>query len=344
MSMHEEIHQQPSVFSEILKRNASPVSDLVARLNNESYDYAVIAARGTSDNAARYAKYLWGAHNRLPVALAAPSLFTSYQSPPSLDGALIVGISQSGESPDLIEVLAEGRKQGRPTLAITNRPDSPLAANADYVVDIMAGEEKAVAATKTYTAQLLAVAMLSDVMRSGAISEELKRAPDLMADVLQTEPLIADIAKDFAGLRSCAILGRGFNHSTAFEWALKLQEVTYTLAHPYSTADFRHGPIAVVEPGFSIMAAAPDGPLFGDMLALLEELSKERHARTVAISNRAEALEASRYGIPIPKATPEWISPMPIIAAAQLFTYHLGSIKGLDTEQPRGLTKVTKTT
>jgi glucosamine--fructose-6-phosphate aminotransferase (isomerizing) len=244
----------------------------------------------------------------------------------------------------LIAVLAEGRKQGRPTMAITNKPDSPLAAQADFVLDIEAGEEHAVAATKTYSTQLLAVAMLSDFWRIGEVSPDLARSPELLTDTLQSESLIADVAKDFADLRSCAVLGRGYNHSTAFEWALKLQEVTYALAHPYSTADFRHGPVAVVEPGFSLMAAAPDGPLFGDMLALLEDVSQQRHARTVTISNRGEALEASRYGIPLPASTPEWISPMPIIAAAQLFTYHLGTIKGLDTENPRGLSKVTKTT
>ena len=257
MGMHNEIHQQPDVFRRILADNAEPISDVVRSLATADFAYVVIAARGTSDNAARYAKYLWGSHNRLPVALAAPSLFTSYQSPPDLGHSLVVGISQSGQSPDLIEVLAEGRRQRRPTVAITNRPESPLAAKADLVIDIKAGDEHAVAATKTYTAQLLAVAMMSDVMDRGAISDELHRAPDLMADVLQTEQLIIDIAKDFADLRSCAILGRGYNHSTAFEWALKLQEITYALAHPYSTADFRHGPIAVVEPGFSVMAAAP---------------------------------------------------------------------------------------
>ena len=128
MGMHNEIHQQPEVFRRILTDNTGPISDVVGSLNTADFGYVVIAARGTSDNAARYAKYLWGAHNRLPVALAAPSLFTSYQSPPDLAHSLVVGISQSGESPDLIEVMTEGRRQGRPTLAITNQPDSPLAA------------------------------------------------------------------------------------------------------------------------------------------------------------------------------------------------------------------------
>ena len=139
------------------------------------------------------------------------------------------------------------------------------------------------------------------------------------------------------------MLGRGYNHSTAYEWALKVQEVTYVLAHPYSTADFRHGPIAVAEPGFPILAVAADGPLFDDMMQLLSEITTEKHARTLVISNRGEALEVARFGIPLP-AVPEWISPIPAIVAAQLFTYHLGSIKGLDTDQPRGLSKVTRTT
>lgn len=341
--MLDEIREQPSVFETALKRNAADVGAITRSVTPQDFDYVLIAARGTSDNAARYAKYLWASHNGLPVALAAPSLFTAYQSPPSLSGALVVGISQSGESPDLIAVLAEGRKQGRPTMALTNKRDSPLAAQADFVLDIEAGEEHAVAATKTYSAQLLAVAMISDFWSIGEVSPDLASSPALLTDTLKTESLIADVAKDFADLRSCAVLGRGDNHSTAFEWALKLQEVTYALAHPYSTADFRHGPVALVEPGFSLMAAAPDGPLFGDMLALLEEVSQKRHAKTVTISNRGEALEASRYGIPLPDSTPEWISPMPIIVAAQLFTYHLGTIKGLDTENPRGLSKVTKT-
>jgi glucosamine--fructose-6-phosphate aminotransferase (isomerizing) len=268
-------------------------------------------------------------------------LFTSYNRPPDLGGALVVGISQSGESPDLVAVVAEGRKQGRPTLAITNERDSPLAQQADMVIDIGAGEERAVAATKTYTAQLLAVAMLSAALDPES-QDELANLSSYAEAVLNTEDVISAVAADFADLRACAVLGRGYNHSTAYEWALKVQEVTYALAHPYSTADFRHGPIAVVEPGFPILAVAPDGALFADMLKLLSEV-KDRHPRTLAISNRREALETARYGIPLPEAMPEWVSPMIAIIAAQLFTYHLGTVKGLDTDQPRGLTKVTKT-
>jgi glucosamine--fructose-6-phosphate aminotransferase (isomerizing) len=247
------------------------------------------------------------------------------------------------ESPDLVAVVAEGRKQGRPTLVITNEPDSPMAEQADMVINIRAGQELAVAATKTYTAQLLAVAMLSAALDPEHSQDELSNLAGYAESVLDEEELVAAVAADFADMRACAVLGRGYNHSTAFEWALKVQEVTYVLAHPYSTADFRHGPIAVVEPGFPILTIAPDGPLFDDMFELLADVTIKKHSRSVAISNRSEALETARYGIPLPTAMPEWMSPMVAIVAAQLFTYHLGTIKGLDTDQPRGLSKVTKT-
>ena len=342
MTMRSEIREQPEVFRQALELNSQPLQAIATQLSDYEFDFAMIAARGTSDNAARYAKYLWAAHNSLPVALATPSLFTSYARPPRLQGALVVGISQSGESPDLVAVLAEGQKQGRPTLAITNEPDSPLAGHADMVIHIRAGEELAVAATKTYTAQLLAVAMLSAALDPEHSHQELEKLPSYAEDVLGHEDAIAGIAADFADMRACAVLGRGYNHSTAFEWALKVQEVTYALAHPYSTADFRHGPIAVVEPGFPILAVAPDGPLFDDMLELLSEMA-QRHSRIVAVSNRQEALDTARHGVPLPAVMPEWMSPMIAIIAAQLFTYHLGLVKGLDTDQPRGLSKVTKT-
>ena len=218
-------------------------------------------------------------------------------------------------------------------MAITNEPDSALAEQADAVIDIRAGSELAVAATKTYTAQLLAVAMLSAALDAGEAFDELAALPELVHSVLGAEDSIHEVALDFAEIRACTVLGRGYNHSTAFEWALKVQEVTYTLAHPYSTADFRHGPIAVVEPGFPVLAVAPDGPLIGDMVELLSKVTGERRARTAVVTNRDEAADVSRHAIRIP-AMPEWLSPIPSIVAAQLFTYHLGTIKGLDTDRP----------
>ena len=161
MTLHSEIFEQPERLASLLEKQRPIGIEIAKAIRSRNIDFAFLAARGTSDNAGRYANYLWGAHNQLPLALATPSLFTYYQSPPRLQNALVVGVSQSGQSPDIVSVLEEGRKQNCLTLAITNIPDSPLAKAADFVLDIQAGPEKAVAATKTYTTELMAVAMLS---------------------------------------------------------------------------------------------------------------------------------------------------------------------------------------
>src|SRR5512138_1037617 len=161
MTLHSEILEQPERLAALLEKQRRTVLEIAEVIRSRNVQYAFLAARGTSDNAGRYANYLWGAHNGLPLALATPSLFTYYQTPPYLKGALVIGVSQSGQSPDIVSVLEECRKQGCLTLAITNEPDSPLAETADLVLDIQAGAEKAVAATKTYTTELMAIAMIS---------------------------------------------------------------------------------------------------------------------------------------------------------------------------------------
>ena len=149
MTLHSEIFEQPERLASLLENQKQLAFEIAKAIRSRNVQYAFLAARGTSDNAGRYANYLWGAHNGIPLALATPSLFTYYQSPPRLNGALVVGVSQSGQSPDIVSVLEEGRKQNCLTLAITNVPDSPLASTADFVLDLQAGTEKAVAATKT---------------------------------------------------------------------------------------------------------------------------------------------------------------------------------------------------
>jgi glucosamine--fructose-6-phosphate aminotransferase (isomerizing) len=161
MTLHSEIFEQPERLASLLDKQKQTVLEIAKTIKARNVGYVFLAARGTSDNAGRYANYLWGAHNHLPLALATPSLFTFYQSPPKLQNALVVGVSQSGKSPDIVSVLEEGRRQNCLTLAITNIPDSPLAQAADFVLDIQAGSEKAVAATKTYTTELMAIAMIS---------------------------------------------------------------------------------------------------------------------------------------------------------------------------------------
>jgi glucosamine--fructose-6-phosphate aminotransferase (isomerizing) len=346
MSLHDEIHQQPEVLARLLAAQAQPVGEVARAIRTHDVRWVLLAARGTSDNAGLYAQYVWGSRNRLAVAMATPSLYTHYGTPPSLAGALVVGISQSGESPDIVSVLAEARRQGVPTLAITNEPASNLAREASWVLPTGAGPELAVAATKTYTTQLLAVAMLSAALRGADGGEDaaaLARVPAAVAAALALDDAIAAGVERYRAMARCVVLGRGFHYATACEWALKLEELTYAVAEPYSTADFRHGPLAIVGRDFPVLAAVPDGAVFADALALLESMAGERGADLVVISDRDEALAAARTPLRLAVPLPEWLRPLADVVPAQLFCYHLARAMGRDTEKPRGLSKVTRT-
>lgn len=344
MTLHEEILEQPARLEQLLLAQRRNVEEIAHAIHLDDIQYAFLAARGTSDNAGRFANYLWGAQNGLPMALATPSLFTYYQQPPKLNGALVVGISQSGQSPDIISVLEEGKRQGRPTLAITNTPDSPLAKTADFILDIQAGAEKAVAASKTYTAELMVIAMLSTAMSGSAARwGELARVPGWMEEVLKEDDGIAQMAERYRYMQQCVVLGRGYNYATAFEWALKLKELTYVAAEPYSSADFLHGPIAMVDRGFPVMAIVPSGKVFDSMMSLLDHLKHAQLAELVVISNARTALELAQSPISLPVDIPEWLTPIVGIVPGQLFSHHLTFAKGYDTEKPRSLRKVTET-
>jgi glutamine---fructose-6-phosphate transaminase (isomerizing) len=261
-----------------------------------------------------------------------------------LQNALVVGVSQSGQSPDIVSVLEEGRRQGCLTLAITNVPDSPLAKAAEYILDIQAGEEKAVAATKTYTAELMAIAMLSAALNNfDERWSELAHVPQWAEESLKFDEAIARISERFRYMSQCVVLGRGFNYATAFEWALKLKELTYIIAEPYSSADFQHGPIAMVEGGFPILAVAPTGKVQDSMRDMLTRLRNQQDAELVVISDDVDALSLAQSPIQLPPQIPEWLTPLVSIIPAQLFAGHLTKVKGYDAEKPRSITKVTET-
>lgn len=343
MYLSDEIFEQPSRMRTLLG-NRAHLEALASRINGHAIQYVFLAARGTSDNAGRYANYLWGAKNALPIALATPSLFTYYLQPPKLTGALVMGISQSGQSPDIVSVLQEARRQECLTIAITNAPHSPLALNADLVLDIMAGAERAVAATKTYTSELLALAMLSAALKNDEeMWRDLQSLPDFVDEVLLQEDVIKRLALRYCFLHQCVVLGRGYNYATAFEWALKLKELTYISAEPYSSADFQHGPIAMVAGGYPILAVATSGKVYVPMLEMLIRLRHDHHADLVVISDDQTALGMAQSPIPLPAGIPEWLSPLIAIVAAQLFTCHLTLIKGYDPDSPRTITKITET-
>jgi glucosamine--fructose-6-phosphate aminotransferase (isomerizing) len=344
MTLLAEIFEQPSSLERLLRTQRQAVEAIAREIHRRQVSYAFLAARGTSDNAGRYANYLWGAANGLPLALATPSLFTYYNRPPRLKDALVIGVSQSGQSPDIVAVVEEGRRQGCLTLAITNVPDSPLARAAELVLDIQAGPEIAVAATKTYTAELMAVAMLSAALDGSAERwQELARLPAWVAEALALDDDLARMTPRYRYMSHCVVIGRGYNYATAFEWSLKLKELTYVVAEPYSSADFRHGPIAMVAQGFPVMVIATQGKVFDSLMDLIGPLRKQHHAELVVISDSSEALSLAQSPIPLPSGIPEWLTPLVSIVPAQLFSYHLTGVKGYSTEEPRTIQKVTET-
>jgi glucosamine--fructose-6-phosphate aminotransferase (isomerizing) len=344
MSLREEIFEQPEAMGRLLEQQLGPVTEIAARIRERGSRWTYLAARGSSDYAGLYAKYLWGAVNRMPMALAAPSLFSVYQKPPSIGDALVVGISQSGQSPDVVGVIREGRSQGALTLAITNDPGSPLAEAAELVIDTVCGPERAVAATKTYTGQLLAIAMLSAALADDADQLDwLRRLPPLAGESLALDGRIAAATSRYRYMTQCVVLGRGYNYATAHEGAIKLKELAYIAAEPYSSADFQHGPVALATQGFPVLAVVPGGAVFDNVMGLLRQLVSEYGVELLVVSNEQPALELAHTPVPLPQGIPEWLSPIVAIIPGQLFCYHLTRAKGYDTEQPRGLTKVTLT-
>ena len=341
--LHSEILEQPAVIRRLLDFETERVAEIGASLSRQNIRYVVIAARGTSDNAARYAQYVFGAQNRLTVALATPSLFSVYKQPPRLEGALVIGISQSGQSPDIVSVLDEARRQGAPTVAVTNKPDSPLAAAASHVIELHAGEERSVAATKTYTAQLAALALLSLSMNGTPLRPHaLDAVPQAMEQALGSEPEAEAAAGLIAGSDRCVAVGRGFNYATAFEVALKMKELSYVAAEPYSSADFMHGPIAMVEPGFPVVLVAV-GKTMQDELAALGESLRQHGANLVVLGDDTNMRREDDAWLAVPGGLPEWLTPLVAILPGQLLAFHLALARGGDPDQPRTIRKVTLT-
>jgi glucosamine--fructose-6-phosphate aminotransferase (isomerizing) len=352
LGLRDEILEQPAVAARLLGPGR-PAIDAIAgaiagRVMDRSIDTVAIAARGTSDHAAIYAQYLIGARLRLPVALATPSLTSLYGIELRLDRALVIGLSQSGRSPDIVGTVAAARRQGAPTIAITNDPTSDLAAAAEHVVDLGAGEERAVAATKTYTAELLAVALLVVAIQGrldGSADDteaELARIPAAIDAALAAEAETEAVAAHLVRHDRLVVVGRGFEYATARELALKLKELARVAADPYSAADFLHGPLALVEAGFPLIAIAPSGRTADDMDALLERLA-DLDVDSVVLSDRPEALARASIGIRLPAILPEWLRPISSIVPGQLLALHLATARGLDPENPRWIHKVTLT-
>lgn len=342
--LYREIYAQPEVLAQILAAEAEQVQRLAGIICQRGYQQIVIAARGSSDNAAIYGKYLFAFQNALSISQAAPSLYTLYRRPPDTANALVIGISQSGHSTDIVEVLRQSRQQGALTLAITNDQSSPLSQAAEYTILLHAGLERSLAATKTYTAQLLALALLSSALAGPDTQreQELQAIPAAVRATLGLEGAIQPRADRYRYMEFCVVLGRGFNYATAYEVALKLKELTYVLAEPYSSADFQHGPIALVEWGFPVIVIAPQGIPFESMYEQAK-LLRSRNAELLVISDNQEILNLGDTRLQLPVSVPEWLSPITAVIPGQLLALHLTLAKGYDPDHPRGLRKVTRT-
>jgi glucosamine--fructose-6-phosphate aminotransferase (isomerizing) len=353
VTLIDEIREQPEAVARLLDRGRDAIEDAAETIRTAGVVQVVIAARGTSDHAAVYAQYLFGTRHRLPVALATPSIVTLYGVLPRFERSLVVGISQSGASPDVVAVVAAARDQGAPTLAITNDPSSILAREAEHVIDLGAGPERAVAATKTYTTELAAIAMLAVALGSPGTEHDddaaadrasLVTLPDALSSALDAEADARAAARDQAGAERIIVLGRGFEYATAREWALKIKELARVFADPYSAADFLHGPLALIEPSVPVLAVAPSGAVEPGMTELLIRLRDDHGARLTIASDLPEVRAVGRWPLTIPTGVPEWLRPIVSIVPGQLHAYHLTLARGLDPEAPRAISKVTRTT
>lgn len=343
-ALEQEIAEQPDAVRRVLTTQRARLQRIADAWGaRDDVNGVLLAARGTSDNAARYAQYVLGAHNRLQVALATPSLFTRYQAPPRLDGLVVGAISQSGRSPDVVDVVGEANRQGRPTFALTNDVDSPLAREADEVVDLSAGPERSVAATKTYTTSLAAIAALSVALDGDAArAAQLDAVADHVADSVELALHHVEVPDWLLEARACAVVGRGYNYATAFEIALKVKELTGIAAEPYSSADLLHGPIAAVRVGVPAIVVAPSGVVQGDVLEVAARL-REQDVRLVVVSDDPAALALADLPLPLPTGVEEWLSPIPAVIAGQVLGWRIAAARGLDVDRPAGLQKVTET-
>jgi glutamine---fructose-6-phosphate transaminase (isomerizing) len=300
----------------------------------------LLAARGTSDHAALYAKYLVEVTHELPAGLVSPSTMTAYGAKPDLRGVLFFAISQSGGSPDLIQSLEVARAQGALTVAVTNNPDSELAELAEVHVDVRAGPEVAVAATKSYTAQLLALYLLLDRVRGGS-GTDTAPLPDLGDEVLGRESEIASLAQRYRFAQRLVTTARGYSYPTAREAALKLMETSYLSAQAFSGADLMHGPLAMLDAQVPVLTVVADGPGGHAMRAVLARLAES--PVDVFTVGTEEAVAESTSGFVLPGSLSEAVSPILEILPFQQLAMHVAVARGENPDSPRGLRKVTET-
>lgn len=342
MSLDDEIAEQPLVIARLLEEAAPEVNAFAKRLARAGH--LTFVARGSSDNAATYGKYLFESIAGTVVASAAPSLVTRYASPPRFTGGAVIAISQSGSSPDVAAVIRAARGQRAFTLALTNGPRSPLARSAAATLLLRCGVERAVAATKTFTASCVALAMLA----SATAHERRRRAirfdglVDAVDEATRTAGAATRLAHRLRRERMLVVLGRGYDYAAALEGALKIKELARVWAEPYSSADFAHGPRTLLEPGTPVLLFSSLGRTSRDALRAARNATQQG-ARVYAITNDVRVAEVADDAVLLDTRVGETLAPIALVVAAQLVAAAVARQRGRDVERPAGLSKVTRT-
>lgn len=335
--------EQPVSVRRCLDANYSKIMDFVSQMKNKEIDLICMAARGTSDHAGVFGKYIFETVNGIPVSLSAPSVYTVYEKELKLKNALVIGISQSGKAEDVLEVMRQAKKQNCITVGITNDSNSDIAKEAVYHFSCEAGLEKSVAATKTFTAQMLILSMISAAWAGDtAFIEKLFKLPDLVAETLLLSEEIKEKTKRYRYMNECFVLARGINYPIALETALKVQETSYVRARGYAISDFYHGPMAMIDKDMPVIVLAPKGPMLKQTKEMIDRLMSIG-AEIIVISNDDETLKLGSTAFRIPETENDAISAFLNIVAAQQFACQLAGIKGMNPDSPRGLNKVTIT-
>lgn len=350
-ALRREIGEQPTALAATAAELAGPAREAAADIRRRGVGLVVMAGRGSSANAVQYGRYLVEVAGGLPVSIAAPSVVTMYRRVPDWRSAAVIAVSQSGRGSDIIEVAQAARAGGALTLAVTNDPASPLAVGVEHLLVTPVGVESSVPATKTYTSALLALALVGRALTDrpadlGLADDQLATLPAAVTGVLEHEAAIAAAAGRMADTGRCVVVGRGLNRSTAYEVALKIQETAYLLAQAQGATDFLHGPLAVVEDGFRVVALLAGGPTAPAVVEALRR-AKERGARSLVIADGADAVSAARHFaddiIDLDTGLGEALSPIGLAVAGQLLALHLALARGLSPEHPRAIGKVTVT-
>jgi glutamine---fructose-6-phosphate transaminase (isomerizing) len=339
-----EIEEQPEVVQRLLERQAQPVRDVARLIRQRDPAAIVLVARGSSDNAAVYGRYLLEVCNRRLTSLAAPSGLTLYGRGPRLERTVVIGVSQSGQGEDVIAYVREARAQGAATVALVNDEASPLAEAAETVLACLAGPELSIPATKTVIAQMTLLAMLSSVLDDDAsAAAPLQGLPEALRLAVQQRAAAAVLAETLAATTVGSVIGRGFAFPPALEIALKLKETSYTRAEPFSAADFLHGPMALVEPGYSALVVDAGGRSGEAAVDLARTIQQRGGQPALLRAGDLGPLEADLPNVSLAVRVAEPYAPIVALVLGQLFAVELALARGLDPARPRGLHKVTST-